>query len=293
LCPWSCAQGEFPEEQYTLERFTFAWKTVQARSFGRRLPWSALVPFADCLNHANVATSYDFDVGGNGCFRLFPSRDTAYAQGTEAFNSYGRRPNFQLLLDYGFALEDNEWDFVDINMPREMPSARKVRFTTRAKNVVRIDRQSTLDELFPPNLLLATELPSTRPSTKSLPPPASSTAPLLSSDNNASEADGVPMSTALEWIRGALVDALDDLGGEQAVEEDAQLLHSEISYRLRAAIIHRSSRRQLLLRMLAQLDAKLVSYRNGHETDKNAAAETSSVNEPSVVDLAMEKLSIL
>ncbi|KAJ0410184.1 hypothetical protein P43SY_002516 [Pythium insidiosum] len=35
--------------------------------------------------------------------------------GVEVFNSYGRRPNFQLLLDYGFALVDNEMkDFSSI-----------------------------------------------------------------------------------------------------------------------------------------------------------------------------------
>jgi hypothetical protein len=28
------------------------------------------------------------------------------------FNSYGRRPNDNLLLDYGFAMLDNEWDSV-------------------------------------------------------------------------------------------------------------------------------------------------------------------------------------
>jgi len=50
----------------------------QARAFGRRLPWTALVPFADCLNHANVATKYDFDVEGNEMFRLFPSGSNRY-----------------------------------------------------------------------------------------------------------------------------------------------------------------------------------------------------------------------
>ncbi len=48
--------------------------TVAARAFGRRLPFTALVPFADCLNHANVAVKYDYDVDKNGLFRLFPTR---------------------------------------------------------------------------------------------------------------------------------------------------------------------------------------------------------------------------
>lgn len=43
-------------ERYTFELFDFAWSTVQARAFGKRLKSSALVPFADCLNHGNVQT---------------------------------------------------------------------------------------------------------------------------------------------------------------------------------------------------------------------------------------------
>lgn len=116
--------GEFPEALYTFDRFKFAWKTIQARTFGRRLPWTALVPFADCLNHTNVATKYDFDVNDNGLFRLYPSGATSFAQGAEVFNSYGRRSNFQLLLDYGFALPDNEWDYVDVEIGKDRAGPR-------------------------------------------------------------------------------------------------------------------------------------------------------------------------
>jgi len=38
-----------PDAWWSLEAFEFAWGTVQARAFGKRLPWSALVPFADLL----------------------------------------------------------------------------------------------------------------------------------------------------------------------------------------------------------------------------------------------------
>jgi hypothetical protein len=56
-------------EKYSLELYRFAWGTIRARAFGRRLPWSALVPLADCLNHGNVPTKYDFDAGGSQTFR--------------------------------------------------------------------------------------------------------------------------------------------------------------------------------------------------------------------------------
>lgn len=102
----------FPLEDFTYDLFKFAFNTIQARAFGRRLKWTALVPFADCLNHNNVQTKYDCDIDGNGVFRLFPSGDNHYKKGKEVFNSYGRRPNENLLSDYGFAMLHNEWDEV-------------------------------------------------------------------------------------------------------------------------------------------------------------------------------------
>lgn len=110
----------FSYEKYTLQEFQFAWNIIQSRSFGRRLPWTALVPFADCLNHSNVATKYDLiNSDGKELFRLYPSGSTTFAAGQPVFNSYGRKPNFYLMLDYGFALPDNEWDFIDIDLNRK------------------------------------------------------------------------------------------------------------------------------------------------------------------------------
>lgn len=74
------------------------------------------MPFADCLNHNNVQTKYDYDVDGNNMFRLFPSGSNCYPKSVEVYNSYGRRPNDNLLLDYGFSLVDNEWDEVMIKI---------------------------------------------------------------------------------------------------------------------------------------------------------------------------------
>ena len=108
---------EMPLKQYTYELYLFAWGVIQSRAFGKRLPWTALVPFADCLNHSNVQTKYDYNVDGNGVFRLYPTGGNRYPVGTEAFNSYGRRPNANLLVDFGFALLLNEWDSVSSTSP--------------------------------------------------------------------------------------------------------------------------------------------------------------------------------
>lgn len=106
----------FSFENYSSENFEFCWYSIQARAFGRRLPWSAMVPFADCLNHSNVQTKYDYNVDSNGYFRLFPTGSNNYKAGAEVYNSYGRRSNENLLLDYGFAMLDNEWDHVSITL---------------------------------------------------------------------------------------------------------------------------------------------------------------------------------
>ncbi|GMF21804.1 unnamed protein product [Phytophthora lilii] len=230
--------GEFPDQLYTFERFKFAWKTIQARTFGRRLPWTALVPFADCLNHTNVATKYDFDVNDNGLFRLYPSASTSFEKGSEVFNSYGRRSNFQLLLDYGFALTNNEWDYVDVDIGKDHPGprGRRLRFV---KRVIRIDEQSSLDELFPPSFLaaLADPLPDEE-----------------KSEAAADLAELTALCDALKWLRGILVETIAEWG---TAESDEQLLQDEgISDRLRAAITYRSSRRQIVLKVLDQLDAK-------------------------------------
>lgn len=66
------------------------------------------------LNASVSCFRYDFDVEGNGTFRLFPSGTNSYPRRAEVLNSYGRRANDNLLLEYGFAMLDNEWDTAEV-----------------------------------------------------------------------------------------------------------------------------------------------------------------------------------
>ncbi|KAL4105369.1 hypothetical protein PRIC1_003436 [Phytophthora ramorum] len=229
---------EFPETLYTLDKFKFAWKTIQARTFGRRLPWTALVPFADCLNHTNVATKYDFGVDDNGVFRLYPSGTTSFAKGEEVFNSYGRRSNFQLMLDYGFALADNEWDYVDVEIGKDRPGprGRKLRFM---KRVIRIDRQSSLDELLPPSFLAALADPDGE-----------------QSEAAAETSELAALCDALEWLREILAETIAEWG---TAADDERLLQDGASDRLHAAITYRCGRRQIVQDVLAQTNNKLLT----------------------------------
>ncbi|KAF0693924.1 Aste57867_15144 [Aphanomyces stellatus] len=106
----------FNDTAFSLDSFRFSWQTIQARTFGSRLPWTSFVPFADCLNHANHATTYEYAADDDGCFWFRWHSSQPYAAGHQVFNSYGRRGNQPLLLDYGFALPKNEWDYVDVDL---------------------------------------------------------------------------------------------------------------------------------------------------------------------------------
>lgn len=204
------------------------------------------MPFADCLNHANVATKYDFDVDRNGMFRLFPSATNAYEAGAEVFNSYGRRSNFHLLLDYGFALPENEWDYVDVELPKD----KRFPFLRR----LQLDRRSSLEDLFPVSIL------------------SSLGAATAASDEHAdnieasngvatSDAERAGVQTGYEWLRGALVAALEGFGCS-IQDAEQQLRRNDTPERRRVALIYCVSRMKIIDHVIRQIDAALDRLRN-------------------------------
>jgi histone-lysine N-methyltransferase SETD3 len=102
----------FPLKDFSIESFEFCWYSILSRAYGRRLPYTAVVPLADAFNHSNVQSKYDLNVDGNGHFRVYPTGNHSITRGSEILISYGRWPNRDLLLDFGFALLENEWDRV-------------------------------------------------------------------------------------------------------------------------------------------------------------------------------------
>lgn len=71
----------------------------------------ALNPVADYFNHS--ATANATAECTDGAYRI---RTTASVQkGEEIFISYGRHSNDFLLAEYGFVLDENDWDEVDIS----------------------------------------------------------------------------------------------------------------------------------------------------------------------------------
>lgn len=120
---WEVCAKAFPN--LLREDYLYAWLLVNTRTFYHEtaktmtFPWHdrlALLPVADLFNHAD-----------NGCEvsasseNFIITADRVYNVGDEVYISYGEHSNDFLLTEYGFVLEDNQWDKVcldDMILPR-------------------------------------------------------------------------------------------------------------------------------------------------------------------------------
>ncbi|CAE7434924.1 LSMT-L [Symbiodinium natans] len=117
----------FPLDVFTLPRYIWAYAVLLSRSFrlrfGRKSEIIALVPFVDFINHDPDSKAYVAGVteaGGwgkeaAGRYVLLKT-DRQYEAQEQVFDSYGKRSNDELLLLYGFSLEKNVHNFVEISL---------------------------------------------------------------------------------------------------------------------------------------------------------------------------------
>jgi histone-lysine N-methyltransferase SETD3 len=95
-------------EVATLDEFSWARMIVCSRNFGlviNGLRTSALVPYADMLNHLRPReTKWTFD-NKIGCFTITALQ--GIGAGAQVYDSYGKKCNHRFLLNYGFSLENN------------------------------------------------------------------------------------------------------------------------------------------------------------------------------------------
>lgn len=114
-----------PIEKYTKE--IFLWTFVMLFSRAARLSSKisgeelALVPYADLMNHNPYSRTY-IDAQRSGMPLISRTEevavysDRAYKQFEQVFISYGDKSNADLLLLYGFALERNPFNSVEISV---------------------------------------------------------------------------------------------------------------------------------------------------------------------------------
>ena len=77
----------------------------------------ALFPFTAMMN-ASCSPNTQNSIDSNWLCRVRAARDIA--KGEECFICYGQRCNWELLLNYGFVVADNPFDFVTLEVPERV-----------------------------------------------------------------------------------------------------------------------------------------------------------------------------
>jgi histone-lysine N-methyltransferase SETD3 len=124
--------SKFPKDKYTLELFLWAFVMLFSRAARLSLKIGgeelALVPYADLMNHNPYSNTY-IDAQRSGMPLISRTEEVAvysdrnYKKFEQVFINYGEKGNGDLLLLYGFALERNPFNSVDITvgLSREDP----------------------------------------------------------------------------------------------------------------------------------------------------------------------------
>jgi len=110
----------FPKDTFTFDAWEWAFAVLFSRCIC--LPSTqelALVPYADLLNHsAFCSTFFDSEEGGfmaDGR-NVVLYADRTYNQTEQVYVTYGQKSNAELLLLYGFVVERNPFDAVEISV---------------------------------------------------------------------------------------------------------------------------------------------------------------------------------
>ena len=117
---WDAVASAFPTLSY--DRYLFNWFVVSTRTFYYTSPeieingpldsddCLALVPYADYFNHANVGCQVKYSGSG---YEILADRQIE--KGEEIYLSYGNHNNDFLLVEYGFLLEQNQYDEISLD----------------------------------------------------------------------------------------------------------------------------------------------------------------------------------
>lgn len=116
----------FPEDVFTHENWLWAFTQLFSRAVRLRATKDgemlALVPYADLINHSPFSGAYlDAREIGSWIFKedneeVILYADRSYRKMEQVYISYGPKSNADLLLLYGFALERNPFNSVDVTV---------------------------------------------------------------------------------------------------------------------------------------------------------------------------------
>ncbi|GFH62099.1 hypothetical protein CTEN210_18575 [Chaetoceros tenuissimus] len=116
----------FPRDKFTYEAWVWAFTNLFSRAIRLRNMKQgetlAMVPYADLINHSPYSGAYlDARETGDWLFKtggeeVILYADRGYRRMEQIYISYGPKSNADLLLLYGFALERNPFNSVDVTV---------------------------------------------------------------------------------------------------------------------------------------------------------------------------------
>ena len=116
----------FPVDKFTYENWVWAFTMLFSRAIRLRSLKQgealALVPYADLINHSPFSQAYiDARESGDWLFKngeeeVILYADRGYRRMEQIYISYGPKSNAELLLLYGFAVEKNPYNSVDVTV---------------------------------------------------------------------------------------------------------------------------------------------------------------------------------
>ncbi len=139
--------------QFSFSKFCKARVLISSRIFGisiNRKKTDVLVPFADLLNHKRPKQTQWYYDDNIDSFVIQAIEDIK--EGSEIFDSYGKKTNARFLLNYGFCLEDNDTSeyLLSINFNEKYPlfDVKKKIFKNEYEYNYKINRNFCLNNNF-------------------------------------------------------------------------------------------------------------------------------------------------
>ena len=107
------------ETVFSWEAYEWSFSMLFSRAINlRETEELALVPYADLLNHSPYCSSYFFynTIPFSNDREVTLYADRSYAKNDQVLISYGQKANSELVLLYGFVVDRNLFDEVDITV---------------------------------------------------------------------------------------------------------------------------------------------------------------------------------
>lgn len=289
----------FPVDNFTYENWLWAFTMLFSRAIRLRSLQQgetlALVPYADLINHSPFSQAYiDARQSGDWLFKsgeeeIILFADRSYRRMDQVYISYGPKSNAELLLLYGFAVERNPYNSVDVTVSLAPQKASFVKELNddnievdpladeKVAFLEKVGRENTVDfpcyaDRYPVEMLEYLRLMQmTQDDTRGKALSEFDYSRTISSANEAA-------------VLTSVIDAVQRQLGKypQTEEEDAAIIKDKglfklLSYNQRMAVRHRRNEKRLLKRTIAALEKQILQQ--GLDVDDLKRAQGSTLGQ--------------